>query len=327
MFRCIYCRKSEPDVAPSDAHIFPDAIGGVASSSQTVCVECNHIINRCVESPVVGRFTVLNLNWGIRGRRGDIRGVRGQIEFSGKTVPVTFGEAGKPRHAGVLVENNGNGKITYYVVGAQEEVQKKCREIEARHGQTEWHEIDFDSQPKPNNVFRLDVKPASVEMRRLAAKVAFERWAQTRGADLALQRQFDTVRDFVLSGKEAAVYSGLPVDDRMLCMFSGCCPPQHLVALFSHPQSPVLGAIVFFYGIFYYWVILSARYDSMGPSDDVLVENPVNRESDTPRLRKKLLGQLCPLPWGDLQREFAMDPKGVAEKATEYALKRLNGEM
>lgn len=83
MFTCIYCLKNEPDVTPSEAHIFPDAMGGVSSTPNTVCKDCNNEINRSFEQEEVEKFVLFQSIWGIKCRRGKVKGVRAVIEFQG----------------------------------------------------------------------------------------------------------------------------------------------------------------------------------------------------------------------------------------------------
>jgi hypothetical protein len=73
MFTCIYCLRNEPNVIPSEAHIFPDAMGGVTSTKDTVCQDCNHKINRGFEQEEVSKFAFFQSIWGIKSRRGKIR--------------------------------------------------------------------------------------------------------------------------------------------------------------------------------------------------------------------------------------------------------------
>ena len=67
---CIYCKRSYPEVRPSEAHIFPYGLGGTESSDENVCDECNGRVNREVETAALNHFRIFRSLLGIEGRRG-----------------------------------------------------------------------------------------------------------------------------------------------------------------------------------------------------------------------------------------------------------------
>ncbi|MFC1643551.1 HNH endonuclease [Chlamydiota bacterium] len=65
-FQCIYCLKKSPEVTPSRAHIFTDAIGGSTTTKDLVCSECNHKINKEIETPILDSLAHFQNIWGIK---------------------------------------------------------------------------------------------------------------------------------------------------------------------------------------------------------------------------------------------------------------------
>jgi HNH endonuclease len=75
VFARIYCKDGPPSVAASEAHIFPYALDGSTSASDTVCGDCNGRVNREVEERALPSFRVLQSLLGITGRRGKVPGI------------------------------------------------------------------------------------------------------------------------------------------------------------------------------------------------------------------------------------------------------------
>jgi len=190
MFTCIYCLKNEPVVTPSEAHIFPDAMGGVESTPSTVCKECNHQINQNFEQAEVARFSFFQSMFGIKSRRGKVRGVPAKVEYEGKSFNIALDGKGMPKVPLILSEKDGSGKKVYSILGPAPLVAEKQKEIEAKNPSMSWKEKDLTNGPLPEAVIEIASDIARKSLRRLAAKVAYERWGQLRGAAvLTLMRQ------------------------------------------------------------------------------------------------------------------------------------------
>jgi len=151
MFTCIYCFKNEPDVTPSEAHIFPDAMGGVSSTTDTVCKDCNNEINRLFEQEEVEKFAFFQSIWGIKSRRGKVKGVKAVIEFEGEKHNVSLDERGIPKRPLILVNKNEDGKKFYSILGPAPLVAKKEKEIERKEPQVKWGEKDLRNIPPPES--------------------------------------------------------------------------------------------------------------------------------------------------------------------------------
>jgi len=159
-------------------------------------------------------------------------------------------------------------------------------------------------------------------MRRLAAKVALEPWAQMRGAEYVRDNQFDVVREFVRDGTETRpARCEMISDSAFVTRGFNFAIPKHAVYVNGHPITRTLGAVVAFFGLFYYWVILSTRFAAVAQIDDLLSEHAQSGETETPLLRGRI-GPLV-LPWDKLASRFLQDPQGAANAAARYAKDKL----
>ena len=319
-FTCIYCLRSEPDVAPSEAHIVPFVMGGSTSTRDTVCLACNSHVNRRVEMRALDSFLVFQSIFGIRGRRNTIRRVHGVLETEDLKANVSLNEHGEITEATVIPTKDKDGKTSYYIFGPLDSVEEKRGALSERYPHLKWEEV-----PKPTRAMvwiDFDVRLGAPEFRRLAAKIAFEYFASLRSASFVAHSEFDGVRRFILDGDKPQCLVGAVSDRKQYDLFKGIGVPHHTVWLTSHPLDHVLGAIVGLYGLFYYWVILSTAYTALGPMDEILIEYPQKREAERPLLRAQM-GTLR-LPWVQMVSAYTRDAATAEKAAQQYARERFN---
>jgi len=319
MFTCIYCLKNEPGVIPSEAHIFPDGMGGLTSTKDTVCDACNNQINREFENTEIVKFAFFQSIWGIRSRRGRIISVPAILRFAGKEVHVSLNEAGEPK-TGILDVEKKNDRKAYSIIGPAPWVEVKRQEIIKRDSSIQWHEKDLGGLPPPELVGEFDVNLTRVSLRRLAAKVAFERWAQMFGSTVLSDRQYDTIRNFILTGHEHELSCGVLGDFHLLNGVLNFPIGNHAVVIVGHPQTRLLGAFVAFYSLFYFWVLISKEYYALAAFDDLLLENPQEKEIRTPKLRYGT-GDLF-VQWTVIENAYRIDPYTIVRVAIEHAIKK-----
>jgi len=322
MFTCIYCLKDEPEVTPSKAHIFPDVVGGVTSTRRTVCVGCNGIINREVETPTLSTFALFQSIWGIKGRRKRIKGVPATLRVAGKEMDALLDQKGEPKPAIIFIGIDETGKRTYSIIGPANKVEDKRQEITRKYPNIQWQEMNLKQMSPPEAVIEFNGDLSRLPLRRLAAKVAFERWAQLPNSLLLSDHQYDVIRDFITTGKEHELRCGLLADSTLLNRFLNFPLPNHGVAIIAHPDSRVLGGFVTFYSLFYFWVMLSTQYRSLGPFDDLLLENPQTAETQNPKFRRHTGGLL--ISWNVLVDAYRNKPKDIIHNAMGQAIKKFN---
>jgi hypothetical protein len=317
LFICIYCKKSTPDVEPSEAHVFPNSLGGTESTTDTVCSECNGRINREVETPVAPYFSVFRNLYGVEGRRG-MPGVKATARVEGREASVTLGPGGAPRSPIVHPTKSPDGTKAFFVYGTSEMRQEKIASIAKSDPDIKWETADYEVSVE----LVIDGPPLGNPLRRLAAKVALERFAQIRGAAIAADSDFDVIREFILTGVEQQPCCGVTADPVLWkkSSFGPVRPPAHAVVIVFHQADPVVGGFVIFFGMFLYWVILSRRYQALGSVDDLLIEWPHIRASTRPLLRSGL-GSIR-VPWSRYVNEYASDPAGAMQAALKVAQAR-----
>ena len=320
-FVCIYCRKSPPEVFASEAHVFPYALGGTTVSRDTVCGQCNGQVNREVEDRAVTDFRWFQSMFGIAGRRGGVPGVRATATVDGQESPVVLGPDGLP--VGPLVrESTEEGRRSVVVYGRHEIIPSIADKIAAEHPGINWQTSNFDV---PFEVVTELPSPDAPHTRRLAAKIAFERFAQLRTSTIARDSEFDDIREFILTGVEAYPICGLTADPRLLNRAFDLPVPNHAVLLVAHPRDRVLGAFVILFGVFFFWVLLSRRYNALGPMDEILTEYPQAREAERPLLRAQE-GSLR-VPWNEFVTPWANQRDKVLDEVITAASTRLQAAI
>ncbi len=182
--------------------------------------------------------------------------------------------------------------------------------IARKHPEVNWKQSNYDVA-----VEAVADGPALEDpiLRRIAAKVAFERFAQLRSATIAADWEFDCVRDFILTGVEAQPCCGITADPLLLEKSFNLPVPAHAVAIVFHETDPILGGFVMFFGLYLFWVILSRRYRALGSMDDLLKEWPQVREAERPLLRSGL-GAIR-VPWANYISEYTRDPTAAIRAA------------
>jgi hypothetical protein len=152
-------------------------MGGSGATDETVCKGCNGLINRRVETPALPSFLPFQSLFGIRGRRNDIRRVPGTITVDGETGHVSLNDRGEITAAVVIPIKSADGKPNYLLFGPKDLVEAKMRTLTARNPALKWEESGPEAD-RAQVFVEVDPHLSRLHLRRLAAKVAFERWAQ-----------------------------------------------------------------------------------------------------------------------------------------------------
>jgi hypothetical protein len=305
-FCCVHCGGVAPDVVPSLAHLFPDALGGVTCVDDTVCLKCNAITNRAFEQSATERLSYFRSTWGVTGRRGAPR-VDARISIGDWSAPLRLNEIGDPTFAGVSKDAQSHGRAIYRIAGPEDLAHKKMAEIDRKVPGITWRteEIPFRiTVPVEND-------PGVLDLRRLAAKIAVERLADLRGPEFVRGAEFDQVRRFVLEGTEARPVV-VPVFDSAWMHGEAALSfpiPHHAVALFCQRAEASLGAFVALFGLYHYWVVVADRYPAVADWDDLLEENPQTREVRHPSLRAGVGG--LRIPWRGWVEAWTSSPDRV----------------
>lgn len=319
MVGCIYCKRDREHIQLSEAHVFPYVMGGSVASDETVCDECNHLVNQRVEMPALASVLPLQSIFGIRGRRHPVSRVPGTLRAEGAEKRVYLNERGELMDAVVVDKRDESGKRSFQIMGPADKVEKYTREIGSADPTLKWKELPASDTGHVEVTFS-DSRTVDL-LCPLAAKVAFEYFARPRGAQFVSDAEYDPVRAFVLNGVDTGQVAGIVADDSVLNRFlHPFKPPHHVVYITAHPQSTVLGAFVGFYGLFYYWVILSRQYRPLWPLDDLLIQDPQARNAEAPVLRGQTGAVL--VDWNRVTAAHRRDRVAANVAAGKHATKR-----
>lgn len=314
-FRCIYCR-SQTDGAFAEAHIFPDAIGGTASSVTTVCSGCNINVNQGIEQRALPAFAVFLSLWGIQSRRGKIPRVPAATAIEGHDVSTALDEHGRPTGAIVKKITHADGRLEYLIFGTPEAVEVKRSEMSKKNPGLRWEE--------PHDTSLLATvelpKPADRTIRRLAAKVALEYFASIRGSEAVVGADFQPVCDFILEDRDTTPCVAVVSNEKWLFGPMNYPVPSHAAHVLGHPADRVLGSFVTFFGLYSYAVVLSRDYPVVGAIDELLFEYPDARESHRPALR---LSGHPRIPWLEIMTAYDADPGSRSAVAERVAQRKL----
>ena len=322
IFTCIYCRRQPPQARPTEAHIVPEALGGSAVLLNAVCGGCNRRIARQIETPARNALAFFQSVWGIKGRSRRPRGVSAILKYAGNEKRIHLDDRGEPPGVVVFVGKDEQRNTTYRLVGHPSEIRRQAEKISRRHPDL----IELVRVPEEEGAgieFRIisDADLIGPILRRLAAKVAFERLAQLRSAAILLEREFDPIRQFILEGTEnRQSLCGLLWDEEIIRRALPVDLPLHGICLIGHPADRRLGGFVILYGLFYYWVILSHKYTVLSPWDDTLLIHP--QTGGILNLRLREYAQVARIPWRRLLHANSSVLK-VADSATAYAIEKL----
>ncbi len=317
-FTCCYC--VDPAAEPSRAHLFTDAIGGITAVDNTVCRRCNNDVNTKVENPAVRLLAYFRSALGIESRRGEIPHVDAFVETKGHQIPIRVPPGGDvPRHGIVRKVPGTKGDIV--VMGEGAWVAEQHRKLQASHPGKKWEEI-----PVPEEfTVQFEDHPDRPEWRRLAAKVAYERFAQLRGSHTAKEPGFEAVRRFILDGADSRAVCGLICDPDWISGGGGLDfpVPHHAVAISVTPRNQFVyrvDAAVSLFGLYNFWVSLSSTYSGVAAWDDLLLEHPQTGEVQNPALRHK--PGVPVLPWDRWAWRSVHEPDQVRAAAKEYMFRR-----
>jgi hypothetical protein len=209
------------------------------------------------------------------------------------------------------------GKKSYYIYGPPHLVDKKRKEILAKNPSMRWNDTDLTNSPRPELKFEFALDTGRKSLRRLAAKVAYERWAQLRGSLTLSEAQYEDIRNFILTGAESRILCGNLCDLNLLNGMLNFPVRHHAVVIIAHPHSRVLGSFVTFYGLFHFWVTLSKRFQALAAFDDILIENAQNQKIEEPLLRPNTGDLLA--DWNRIAKPFLSNREHTVSLSVKYA--------
>jgi hypothetical protein len=311
-FVCIYCRGCEPNVTPSESHVFPHVLGGEATITD-VCRDCNNAINEQVEQAALPFFAFHRSIFGIRGRRGDVPAVRAVVEWKGTERPVLLGASGEAIHPIVERTVGEHGTPSYTAFAPGDVLDQWQAEMSKKNPGLRWQ----DREHRPITAWIEFGDVGALALRRLAAKAAFEWFTKLRGTSIVLGDDFDPVRSFIREGLEPEPVAGVLSDEALLFGPLTFPVPSHAAYVVGHPLDRVVGAFVAFFGMHYFWVLLSNKYAALAPFDEPLLEYPQERTHENPQLRRR--NETPRVAWANVTRPWLEHMVDTSESAKRSA--------
>lgn len=274
---CIYCKRSLLEVEPSDSDIIPTFFGGHLKLKNAVCKKCNNDINSQVEIPIRDAFRFIRSGLDIKGRRRKDIKVPLEVKALGKTLITDldlFQEKGIPPFSFEFKHEDGRKYIA--ILGERDYTDSMREEIERNTPNKPWKWREFSAMPEINA--SVLVLPFNLmkgeEGKRLAAKIAFERLCQKKGAQVLTDRLYDEIRKYVLFGKSTRTISCLIYNEKIMEKNLDLPFPNHAIVL-SHDvrRNRVIGVISLF-GLYYYLVLISTYLQVSSQWDDCVIVHP-----------------------------------------------------
>jgi len=232
------------------------------------------------------------------------------VTIEGQEEPVFLDGQGEASHPIVVRGTTPDGRETLNVLGPRHLVEDAYRQAASR-------------RPPPSSVEEGELRDfifieiedlASLELRRLAAKVAFEHFASLFGSAAAGGPEFDELRQFILEGTEEPRTVGLLFEESHLTGPMAFPVVTHAAHLIAHPEDVALGCFVVF------WVILSRRHRAPHPCNHLLLEYASEPAHHRASLESPIGG--VRVNWDLVIDAYLADPVKAVEAAKRNAARK-----
>jgi hypothetical protein len=272
---CIYCKNSFDSVAPSKSDIIPDFLGDGLILENAVCKTCNNQINSDVEMPLRDHFQFLRLGLDLPGRRRKSPGLSVDVEIESLSIKIR-GNYDKIKDRGIppLKLTGEDGKKYYVVIGTSSYIEEIKGKLALKKPNIIWQEANEKGYVKLTGS-ALPTKVMSGELaKRLAAKIAFERFCQKKSSLVALDRIYDDIRNYVRSGTSSKVLSTLIYNQEIMLTNMNFPFPYHCIVLTNDLKRDRIVGVVSLFGLYYYLVLIAKYLLIQSPWDNCVTVDP-----------------------------------------------------
>lgn len=193
--KCIYCLNRNPD---SVSHIIPECLGATLKLHNSVCSQCNHEIGKfeakvCEDLHFYRWFLQLKT-------KGKIATTEAELHIDGEMINVLLRKGLEPRSEFIrpMIKEDGSERYFKLISDNPDRLEKQFSKYFEKLG------IKFDREnvklTKIDFVFPGEkINISSDNFKRMAAKIAFERFAQKRYQQ-AISSEFNHIRNYVKTG-------------------------------------------------------------------------------------------------------------------------------
>lgn len=275
---CIYCNTHK---LSSKAHIIPDALGKGPALDAGICKDCNNRTNSAFENRVIQDLEAVRFMLQLKGRRGK-PSVKATVTFAGQTIERRISSLHDLHDKGLIFvgefEIEGE-KRELAVIGTKDFIEQKKRDFSKHSPGRQFHEID----PNQIETFPVEIEFdfmafASDEMLRTIAKIAFEWLCHRRGSEYCLSSDYNIIRQYIDVGTKPknSFIVNVCTDVKIWKGLHNIPLGIHSILIGSKPGSHRLIAIVGLFGLVYYKVLLTNRYQCLAlkRQDDFCTINP-----------------------------------------------------
>ena len=272
---CIYCKNPFNTTQPSKSDIIPDFLGDGLILENAVCKLCNNEINSKVELPLRDYFQFLRAGLDLQGRRGKPLNliVDAEIESLDKRMRVNFDQI-KGRGIPPFKFIGEDGREFYAVIGEKFYIEERKNEISSKKANIRWQEANEKGEVS-FTVRALPIEVMYGELgKRLAAKIAFERFCQKKSTLLVHDAIYNDIRNYVRYGKETRLISTLIYNEKIMMKNMDFPFPNHSIILtYDLARNRVVGVVSLF-GLYYYLVLIALYLPVRAAWDNCVTVDP-----------------------------------------------------
>jgi hypothetical protein len=256
---CVFCLEEKP---PSKEHFIPAALGGKISVVDCVCEDDNNSFSGAFERDLFRELAPIRMLLRIPDREGDIPSASVVIQAEGKDYKGRIEDGRvvlepvveKVRQADGTVELTGK----YLTEAIKANWDKQIKD-------GKWVALD---PPADEGAVRGEVHLggdleicSSIQGFRNAAKIAFLGLTRHVGAKRVLEKEFNPIREFIMSGKGDGLVRLFVLEQFLQFVQLG--PHQHSLVIAARRGEHRIDAIVRIFGAMCYFVNLSSSYDGI----------------------------------------------------------------
>jgi hypothetical protein len=317
---CIYCKNPFNATQPSRSDVIPDFLGNGLILDNAVCKSCNNEINSKVELPLRDHFQFLRTGLDLQGRRGKPLNliVDVEVESLNKRMKANFDEI-KGKGIPPFKFTGEDGREYYAVIGEKSYIKEMKSDISSKKPNIRWQE----AHEKGEVTFTVKALPIDVMYgelgKRLAAKIAFERLCQKKANQVVLDKIYDEIRNYIITGSSRGTVATLIYNEQIMTKNMNFPFPYHSIVLTNDVRHNRIVGVVSLFGLYYYLVKLSDYLSIRVLWDNCIVVDPQESSEYEPLIRGSSSIRIPDEAW-------AMNEAKLKD-AGEFALQKLKSTL
>ncbi len=326
MTQCIYCRAED---ANSLSHIVAEALGSNTTLRPGVCDDCNHIINKEVEEPIIKALSPIRSFFQLEGKRDKLPRMDIEVRYGGGRQKISAHSTAEVLKKVFVFTNftdpNGTHRDIAFLSFDQDALAPHSKRYFERHPKiapsefTEdmtalqfWTSFDFDVFADPRCL-------------RMVAKIAFEWWCMERSPAFVLSAEYDEIRQYIRYGTEPNYPIVSVIENATIQAYFEQIPfGPHLI--YRSVNRRLDGLVMLFspYSLVFYKIIVTRRYRALASDRKLTTINPQTGDPYSPVITTLRALNLTLMPNVPSASRNALD---VIRRLSPRLLIRLNNGM